>query len=214
MSQKKILLLLILILTFGIFIVFFLIVINRPQLKNINPINPKVGKIEQKAEETKLWKDELGFVFEYPANLKIDPNANDQTYYANLDISANGKKGRIKITVDDFLDTTIEDWINKNFKNGNISVLDTYLGEVKAKKWVEKNKKQLVTAADYDGLLFLIVSDITEDKYWQKINEIILKSFSLKGITVKEEEERIEESTSGEEELSIEGDFEGEEIVE
>jgi len=65
--------------------------------------------VEQKTEEVapipeialKQWKDEAGFIFEYPENLKIKQNTEDNESYANLEITAEGRVGQIKILAQD-----------------------------------------------------------------------------------------------------------------
>ena len=96
------------------------------------------GKVENEKTETKqiekatptkeaemlTWKDEAGFVFNYPANLKIKQNTEDNESYSNLEITeTEGKTGKIAILAQDTKLKSIDEW-NKEKAANKIGRID------------------------------------------------------------------------------------------
>ena len=81
--------------------------------------------VKQKTEETaavtevnlKQWKDEAGFIFDYPENLKIKQNTEDNESYANLEITAEDKVGKIKVLAQDTKLKSIDEWNKEKAEN-------------------------------------------------------------------------------------------------
>lgn len=136
-----------------------------------------------KGVETLTWKDEAGFLFNYPANLKIKQNTEDNESYSNLEITTEGpasaeassfsadkpagKKGKITILAKDTKLKSIDEW-NKEKAANKIGRID-------------------------QGILFTIEAD----PGWETEMEIINKSWQFfyptKASSLKEEEGEVVE---------------------
>jgi hypothetical protein len=76
-----------------------------------------------KGAEMLTWKDEAGFLFNYPADLKIKQNTEDNESYSNLEITKEGKEGKITILAKDTKLKSIDEW-NKEKAANKIGRID------------------------------------------------------------------------------------------
>lgn len=214
MTKKKILLIVIPLLILVI-IGGWVIVKNRKSDKKI--VSPQISKTKETAKETPLvlWKDPLGFEFKYPEGLKIDPHEEDQDNYAHIELSSKDHEGGIIVWSKDLLYKDLNDYLENDEEASGASVMDTTLDQVPAKKLLVKTKEgsKIITAAIYDELLFLIEVNLDKEKYWQKPYDRLVSTFSFG--TVAGVVSNPSKDTSGEAgNEEIQGEFEGEEIIE
>lgn len=181
-------------------------------------VNPGVSEIKKPPVETPLllWKDPLGFEFSYPKNLKIDPHEEDMDNYAHVELSSDEKEGRIVVWSKDLLYQDLDDYLVNDEEASGASVMETKLAKVPAKKLLLKgeNGNKIITAAIYDELLFLIEADLDREKYWEKIYDKVLTTFTfgtVAGKSLETVDDPVGYEDAGDE---IQGDFEGEEIIE
>lgn len=121
--------------------------------KTSPPPSPEPTKIPEKVAvptvKTMTWTDEAGFVFNYPEDVKVSANLNDNDSYANLTTSDG-----LKIMAVDSKYKSIADWVKgePKFKDGVI--IDSELSG-KAGKKVVKSGIVIVGIID-DNILFTI----------------------------------------------------------
>lgn len=125
------------------------------------------------------WQDPAGFTFSYQKSLKINPHEEDNTNYANLEISQTDKKGKIVILVNDAKYATLEDWLKNDQTVKNGSALDTQIDDKKAKKVALAEGKEITGFIDADQVLYLLEKDPDGETSWHQIYKTILDSFKL-----------------------------------
>lgn len=155
----------------GLLVAAVIFMIFRPGTKEVVE-NKTETEVTAEATPTKememlTWKDEAGFVFNYPANLKIKQNTEDNESYSNLEITAEGKEGKITILAKDTKLKSIDEW-NKEKAVNKIGRID-------------------------QGILFTIEAD----PGWETETEIINKSWQFfyptQASSLKEEEGEVVE---------------------
>lgn len=180
-------------------------------------VNPQIKQEEKIAKEISLllWKDPLGFEFKYPKGLKLNPHEEDQDNYAHIELTSKDHEGGIIVWSKDLLYKDLTDYLENDEEASGASVMETTLDQVPAKKLLVKTKEgsKIITVTIYDELLFLIEVNLDKEKFWQKPYDRLVSTFSFG--TVAGVVSNPSEDTSGEAgNEEIQGEFEGEEIIE
>lgn len=123
------------------------------------------GAIPTKEAEMLTWKDEAGFIFKYPASLKVKQNTEDNDSYANLEITAEGSASA---------EASSSSADKPAGKKGKITILakDTKLKGID--EWNKEKAANKIGRID-QGILFTIEAD----PGWEKEMEIIDKSWQF-----------------------------------
>ncbi len=126
-----------------------------------------------------VWNDPGGFIFNYPAGLKINDHPKDNINYSNLEITAEGKQGKILILARDSQYKNLEEWIkgNKDFKDNLVS--EATLGDKSAKKIAFSNSDRITIGIIDDEILFTIEVIPEGEMFWQDIFDRIVTSFKF-----------------------------------
>lgn len=125
------------------------------------------------------WKDPAGFTFKYAKELKINNHPEDKVNYANIDFTAEGKAGGIKILGEETKLTSLEQWLKNDKRVKGGSVIDSTLGDKVAKKVsVGGSGNIIIGALDTDMLLTI---ELTPDStgYFKKAFDQIVSSFEF-----------------------------------
>ncbi len=132
--------------------------------------------------ETAKWEDPAGFSFSYNKELEFDKHPEDKVNYANLEFSFVGKKGIIKIIVNDSDYQDLDEWYENDKSVRKGSAIDTEVAGLKAKKVVVSQPISRVVTAfiDADQVIYLLQLDPEgEDRFWQRNYDLILSSMEL-----------------------------------
>jgi len=121
--------------------------------KTSPPVKVEPTQIPEKVAvptvKTMTWTDEAGFVFSYPEDIKITPNASDNDSYANL-TATDG----VKIMAVDSKYKSVADWVKGEAKFKDGVIIDSELSGKMGKKVV---KNGVITAGIIDdNILFTI----------------------------------------------------------
>lgn len=123
------------------------------------------------AVELTTWDDPAGFSFQYPKDLTVDKNEEDNDNYAHVELTSKNHPGNIIVWVSD----PPKIWPPKEGTS-----IDTTLGGIPATKiLISTPSAKLIVGTLSDGLLFKIEGTYTDKQYWQPIEDTIVKSFAF-----------------------------------
>jgi len=121
--------------------------------------------------ELTTWNDPAGFSFQYPKDLTVDKNEEDNENYAHVELTSKNHPGSVIVWVSDPPRT----WPPKEGTS-----IDTTLGGVAAKKiLISTPSAKLIVGALSEGLLFKIEGTLTDKPYWQTVEDGIVKTFAF-----------------------------------
>ncbi|MDO8451578.1 MAG: hypothetical protein Q7S76_01790 [bacterium] len=163
---------------------------------------PSVISESAKAEKALLdWDDPAGFAFTYFEGSRVDKHDEDQENYAHVEFSDDRHPGGLIVWAKDTTSEDITAWVRTEKEYKEASILDTTLGDTPAKKILLSSEGKVVTAAIYDGLLFMVETTLGEDGYWAEMNTQIIDTFSFAPVDDQTESASTEESIVDEEEV-------------
>lgn len=203
MSKKRVVIIIAGVLTVVIASYFFF----KPSPKKPTEIQEQEFALSKK---TKTFIDPSGFKFSYPENLLLETKENkNENDYSSLEILSEDIEGNSAITVTETDITTVDQWLKlSNVKVNKKSRQKVKLGDLNAER-IEANNKLYAVAID-QGILFLIVTDLTEEKkHWVLIHDQIVKTFAF-----SPPEAQPATDSSGDGGVDEEVIFEGEEVIE
>jgi len=151
--------------------------------QTISPISSKPeNKItteeKQPSETLKVYKDDSGFSFKYPEDVKvIKKDANDPTAYASLEITSSQTKGSMSVKVLDTKLKSVDEWFSDNKLGASTAKKEIKIGEISGKE-IDENGKIIAAGLD-QNILFTIEVDSQDQKYWIDVYNTILSSFSF-----------------------------------
>jgi hypothetical protein len=151
----------------------------------------------------KEYTDPSGFKFNYPDDLKVVANdvSTNNTLYADIVITAAGRKGQLTIKAEDATKTFFDEFLKDKI------TIETKLADVDAFQYQEKNK--LITTAYDQSVQFTFTADFSEEKsFWFGVNKQILNSFDF--IQPEQPTTNNQSPATSEDEII----FEGEETIE
>jgi hypothetical protein len=163
---------LIIIISFGVF--FFL-----KKNEVVSPISKSkktAFPIQQEINvELAKWVDPAEFSMEYPKNLNLNPHKEDNTNYAQIELTSASNAGKLVVWVKDVNTDSLDVWIKENKIQGAI---DSTLDGVPAKKVLtETTPKKIITSVINKGYLYQIETVLADEEYWNKVNATIASSF-------------------------------------
>jgi len=187
-----------------------MIFFSRQKSKTLTPISNKltIGN-QQSAINNKEYLDPSGFKFSYPENLKLEVKdiTSSKTLYADIEITSDDKKGKIRIKVEDTTKTFFDEFVKDK------TTIETKVDDIEAYQFQEK--KQLVTAAYDQGVQFTITADQSQEKsYWFGLNKQILNSFKFVQPEQPASQQGGPASPAGGTTTEDDVIFEGEEVIE
>jgi len=161
--------------------------IKGQKMKNTSALLTTGG--ENRDQILATYKDaNLGFRFEYPNNLEVNPYEDDKVNYAHIELTSPGSEGNIIIWAKDTTYTDLSEWLQGEEEVAGGNVLDTTWGGKEAKKVrISKPSAKVVTATLYDDLLFLIEETPDKDGKLDTAYENILSSFKFYTVSEKGE---------------------------
>lgn len=159
----------------GLIAAGYLININGQKNSLPNPITAKQEAKEISPSQTFIdYADPSGFTFSYPDNLSITKaDSVDNATYADLQLTNKQVSGSLNFKISDSKYKTIDDWakLNKGVTK------ETKLGNLKAME-IKTNDRLLLGALD-QGIFFTIEVPLIEEKFWSKVYNKMLASFSF-----------------------------------
>lgn len=185
MKKKLPTLLIIITILLVLAIIFFLI--RKPFKKPLTPLSEKSLPGVEEQFTLKTWEDPAGFSFNYPEILKIDIHEEDEISYAHLELTREGKSGRLLVMVNDSDYSTLDQWLKEDKEVRDASALDTQVAEMKAKKVALKEGKEITTFIDLDQVIYKIIKEPKGENFWNQVYKTFLDSFKL--ISLKGESE-------------------------
>lgn len=149
----------------------------------VSPITTSQATPTPYQEELTTWFDQSDFSFQYPKTLKLNPHNEDQQNYANIELTSSTHSGSLIVWAKDTNVSDIDDW-GKQVKFA--TSIDTTLGGEPAKKIITSDAhKKLITTVVRDGYLYQIEVNPTEAEFWNKIYDIVAKSFKFTSAEIK-----------------------------
>ena len=150
--------------------------VSRTPTRTNNPlgISDEVQPTVAESVELKSYTDPSGFKFSYPENIQLDAKdvSKDNTLYADLVLTAPGKKGQLTIKVADATKTFFDESLKDK------STIETKLADIDAFQY--QDKERLITTAYDQGVQFTFSTDLSQDKtYWFDTNKQILNAFEF-----------------------------------
>lgn len=152
--------------------------------KKASYVSPLSVNEPQKVVETipsktlKEYSDPAGFSFNYPDNLSIVSNEpKTERVYSDVNLSAKGLTGQLKIEISDSNFKTLADWVKANTVD-TATQKEVMLGTLKATQ-ISTSDRILLGALD-QGILFTIDVPLAEKKdFWSEVYTQIIKDFSF-----------------------------------
>ncbi len=131
------------------------------------------------APELSTWNDPVGFTFQYPKDISVDPNEDDNTNYAHVELTHKDHPGKLIVWVKDTTAADAAAWVKteKQFKAAN--VMDTTVGGQPGKKVLIADPALLVSGMVADELLFMIETTPTDAAYWNEVHETVSSTFAF-----------------------------------
>lgn len=186
MKKKLPILLVIITILLVLAIIFFLI--RKPFKKPLTPLSEKSLPGVEEQFTLKTWEDPAGFSFNYPEILKIGIHEEDEISYAHLELTREGKPGRMLVIVNDSDYSTLEEWLKEDPEVKNTSALDTQVAEMKAKKVALKEGKEITAFIDLDQVIYKIIKEPKGENFWNQVYKTFLDSFKLISLEGESEE--------------------------
>lgn len=177
MKKKLPTLLIIITILLVLAIIFFLI--RKPSKKPLTPLSEKSLPGIEEQFTLKTWEDPAGFSFNYPEILKIDIHEEDEISYAHLELTREGKPGRMLVIVNDSNYSTLDQWLKEDKEVKDASALDTQVAEMKAKKVALKEGKEITAFIDLDQVIYKIIKEPKGENFWNQVYKTILDSFKF-----------------------------------
>ena len=143
---------------------------------------PQRGQFAQTTpSEAKLlnWSDQAGFIFNYPADLKVDKHPEDNISYANLDFSYETGKNLVKVLAVDSKYKTLDEWAKKDKQAVGGSAIDGNMAGKAAKKIIFDSTGKIVIGIIDDSILFTVEVSPDKEGKLQKVFDTITSSFAL-----------------------------------
>ncbi|PIS14089.1 hypothetical protein COT65_00755 [Candidatus Shapirobacteria bacterium CG09_land_8_20_14_0_10_47_13] len=146
--------------------------------KSASVFSPAGGPTPTASVALLIWTDPAGFKFAYPEAVKINAHPEDKINYANLDLTAEGKNGGIKILVADDAYKSLEVWAKKQQAAGG-QILDSTLGEKPAKKAIFTAPAKMIIATIDAEALVTLEADLQGGDYWPTVFTDLAASFEF-----------------------------------
>jgi hypothetical protein len=121
--------------------------------------------------ELTTWNDPAGFSFQYPKDLTVDKNEEDDDNYAHVEFTNPNHPGSIIVWASD----PPRVWPPKE----GISIDTTLGGEAAKKIMISTPSAKLIVGTIFDGLLFKIEGTYSDKQFWQPIQDTIIASFAF-----------------------------------
>lgn len=128
--------------------------------------------------ELTTWNDPAGFSFQYPKDLTVDKNEEDNDNYAHVELTSKDHPGSIIVWASDLTVKDLNDWVKK-FYPSSTSIDSTLGGEPAKKILVSTPSAKLIVGTISEGLLFYVDGTLTDKPYWQTVEDGIVKTFAF-----------------------------------
>lgn len=142
--------------------------------------NPVGEKLSPTPLPTKTWKDPMGFSFDYPDFMTVNPHNEDQDNYAHVELAATGSSGSIIVWAKDTNFQTLDGWLKGDKTVSGGTSLDTTWGGQPAKKVaISGENPRVETGVLYDGLLWVLDGVSGGDNKFDTAYNNILTNFKF-----------------------------------
>lgn len=177
MSKAKKALLLAGVLVAGVLTAFAVIFFKsqKEPLVSLLQIQKSPASLTLEAEET--YRDEAGFSFGYPKDIKVsDITPDEAAYYSKLSLKKEGKE--MTIGAKDTKYKNPEEWLNKDKDAPEDASLvgAVALGGISAKQYASDGK--LWTVAVNQGVLYLIEGP-KDSVFWESFHDLLVLTFNF-----------------------------------
>ena len=130
------------------------------------------------AVELTTWNDPAGFSFQYPKDISVNNNENDNVNYAHVELTSKDHPGSVIVWASDLTVKDLNAWVKK-FYPASTSIDTTLGGEIAKKILVASPSAKLVVGTISEGLLFYIDGTLTDKVYWQTVEDGIVQTFAF-----------------------------------
>lgn len=134
------------------------------------------------------WDDPAGFTMQYPADVNVNTHEEDVVNYAHVELTSTTHPGSVVLWVKDLPKgvTNTVAWGKQAATPSSAISFDTTLGDQPAQKvLISQAPKTTRVGVVYDGVLWIVEATLTDDVYWQRVYDVITKSFAFKPIAGK-----------------------------
>ncbi len=118
--------------------------------------------------ELTKWTDPAGFTVQYPKELTVDKNEEDNENYAHFELTNKDHPGGLIVWVKD---------PPKKWPPTGVTIIDSTLGGEPAKKIITDTT--LSVGCLCEDLLFLVEATLTDKEYWNGIFDTVSNSFAF-----------------------------------
>lgn len=164
-----------------------------PEVTGANPSPTPTPKLVS-------WDDPSGFTMSYPEGLTVNKHDEDKMNYAHVEFTDAAHPGSLVIWVKD-LPKGVKDtvaWGKKMATPSAALSFDTMLGGQPAQKiMIADVTKVVMVGVVWDGVLWEIVANLTDEPYWQTIFDTVIGSFAFKPLPTEPESNANENAVSG-----------------
>lgn len=162
----------------------------------------KITKEAAPSEVLTVYSDPSGFTFSYPDNLSIEKKEiEDDSVYTDLQLSSKDVSGSLSLKIADSKFVSLKDWVKENTTSA-VTPKELKMGSLTAEE-IKLPDRVLLGALD-QGILFTVEMPAVEEKFWGKVYDKVLSSFSFVA------PETVSSGDTAPDDVS----FEGEEVVE
>lgn len=129
------------------------------------------------------WDDAAGFTMQYPEGLTVNKHDEDKVNYAHVELTDAAHPGGLTVWVTDLPKgvTDTVSWGKKAATPSSAISFDTTLGDQPAQKiLIADTPKKVMVGAVWDGVLWYIEANLTDEVYWQSVFDTVTNSFVFK----------------------------------
>lgn len=155
---------------------------------NSTPVVSKVNITPTVAPKFLSWDDPAGFTVSYPEGLTFGKHDEDKVNYAHVEFSDSRHPGSLIIWVKDLPKgvTDTVSWGKKAATSSSAISFDTTLGGQPAQKiLISGPSKTIIVGVVYDGVLWYVEANLTDEAYWQSVYDKVVQSFVFKPLATQ-----------------------------
>lgn len=130
-----------------------------------------------------LWDDPAGFTFQYPEGLTVNKHDEDKVNYAHVELTDSSHPGSLIVWVKDVPKgvTDAVSWGKKVATPSSALSFDTTFGGQPAQKiMISGTPKLVMVGVVWDGVLWYVEANLSDEPYWQSAYDAVTNSFTFK----------------------------------
>lgn len=146
-------------------------------------VSPAGEPTPTQAPTLAAWDDPAGFTMQYPEGVTVNKHDEDKINYAHVELTDSVHPGGLIVWVTDIPKgvTDTVSWGKKAATPSSAISFDTTLGDQAAQKiLINDASKKVMVGAVWDGVLWYIEANLTDEAYWQSVFDTVTNSFAFK----------------------------------